>query len=348
MKLTKKMRCAMIICVLGLTLGSHFSAYGQIIDPTTPRAWRAYGGHSFTASFVELKGDVVVLKGEDGSTPKVPLHMLVPEDQALAKELGAQIAAGGAFAVKPGSGNRLAEFVDGPAKGNFALYENEKFVVRIAPNARIVIQCLEDGKPVGKPIEVLMGHIFQDLKTRNPVRRSIVSFAEAYHPVLQPDVVNLEGFLGDKIPFGFTIAFEGQSIHLAGWVEDPTPGSPGDYTPAFKFARSHSFEAHVLVTDQKIALKPFSLEINPLKGKAFTQPYGERLQGGDVALRTIAIKGAVFGSRRLGLAVGPSRAAEMHISLRSDNPIFNGFQVCLQKRTPELRDPSCRITLTID
>lgn len=349
MKRTKKLCVFAITCVWVLMISCGLCARGEIVDPTASREWHAYGGHTMTASMVKLSGDAVVLKGADGSVRNVPLHMLIPEDQALAKEWGARIAAGGTHAIKPGKGKELATFAEGPGKGNFAFYEHENFVVSISPVARISIQCLEAGKPVGKPVGVEMGHRYQDLKARTTQTRKIVSFTEAYHPVLQPDVVTLEGVLSGNVPFGFTLAIEGKSIHVSGWVEDPTPsGDPTDYAPTFRFPRSHSFEAHVLVADQKIALKPYSLEVNPLRGKVFTIPYGDRAEGYDVPIRSVSIKGPIFGIRRLSVAYGSSSAGEMRLQFAMYPMPYTGFRVRLLKKDATLRDSVCRMTLTID
>lgn len=349
MKLTKTPRFFVIIFFAVQIVSFGFWARAQGVDPTAPRDWRAYGGHTMTAGFVKLNGDAVVLKGADGSVRNVPLHMLIPEDQALAKELGAQIAAGGTHAVKPGKGKELATFVEGPGKGNFAYYEHENFIVRISSAAKISIQCLEDGKPVGKPIAILMGHSYRDLQADRSPERQIVSFAEEYHPVLQPDAVTLEGVLTDNVPFGFTLAFEGPSIRASGWVNDTTGVRDSrDYRPSINFAVSHQFEAHVLVVDQKAAVQHCSLEIDPLKGKAFSHPYGENAQAVTMPLRTVAVKGDVFGSRQLSISVGPSRAGEMYLFTSYSTPIYHGFQLILQKKNPASCKPPCPITLTIN
>jgi len=349
MKLIKKLRFSAIMSVLVLTISCGFSVRAERVDPTASREWRAYGGYTLKAALVKLDGDEVVLKAADGSVRNVPLRMLIAEDQTLAKELAAQLAAADLPAAMSGSGNRLSEFTEGPGKGYFAFYENKNFILSISPEAKIRIQCLDAGKPIGKPIDVDMGHSFISPETHRPEPRRILSFSEAYQPVLQPDTVTLEGLLVDDIPFGFSLAFEGQSIHLSGWVEDSTaPRDSKDYIPAFKFASTHSFAADVMVEDQKKALEVFWLDVNPLKGRAFKQFYGERPLEMNTALRSVSFHGDIFGSRHLSVSPGPSRASELRLTSRNTTPIFSGFELGLVKRKPELRDPMCRITLTIN
>ena len=349
MKMIKKMFLAAIVGVLGLTMVGDFSARGAVADPKVPREWRALGGFSFTAEFVELKDDNVVLKAADGSVRNVPLHLLVAEDQAFAKEWGTRVTSVGAFSTKPGSGSRLAAFTEGPGKGNFAWYENEKFIVRITPTAGVFIQVLEDGKPVGKRIRLSAGHAYRPPKSSSAKLRRIVSFSEDYTPLFQSDVMTLEGVLEGDIPFGFTLTIEGQSIHVSAWVDDPSVKiHPDNYLPAFYFDASHTFEAHVLVSEQKEMLKEFSIEVKPLKGKAFTLPYGDVVKRCDMPLRSFEIKGPVFGSRNVSVSVGPSRAGEMFVRFNFQGTPVSGFRLSLQKQDYALRDPTCRMTLTID
>ena len=350
MRITKKLGLTTIVCVLGLTLIGGFSARGAVVDRTAPREWRAVGGFTFTAEFVELKGDTVVLKAADGSLRNILLHLLVAEDQALAKEWGTpRVTSVGAFATKPGSGNLLATFTEGPAKGNFAWYENDKFSIRVTPTAGISIQPLEDGKPVGKRIRLSLGHAYKPPKASSAKLRPIVSFSEAYPPLFQSDVMALEGILEGNIPFGFTLTIEGQSIHVSAWVDDPSVKVHSEnYLPAFYFDAYRTFEAHVLVTEQKELLKEFSIEVTPLKGKTFTLPYGDVVKGCNMPLRKFEIKGPIFGSRRVSVSAGPSRAGEMFVRFNFQGTPVSGFRLGLQKQNYGLNDPLCRMTLTID
>lgn len=350
MKRIKRLGMPAIVCLGVLVLAMCSASLAENADPRAPRTWRAMGGHALPATFVAVQGNAVVLKGEDGVERSVPLHLLMPAEQALARQFAERMASGGIYDTKPGGGNQLATFTEGPAKGFFAQHETPYYIARMTSRAALTIQCLEDGKPVGKPISVSLGHFSLDAR-RQPRSRAIATFKESYPPILQPTRMTLEGTLADNVLFGSTIAFEEKAVHLWGWVEDPTGiKDPTVYTPGFVFPASHRFEPHVLVVDQKEAVKAYSVEANPLRGRVFTLPFGDIPRGAEIRqpLRSMAIKGPLYGSRQVRVDVGPSRAGEMRLIFRSHGALFNGFSVQLEKSNPALRDETCRISLVIE
>ncbi len=337
--------CAFVAATMG---GSH--ARGSTLAPTEPRLWRAHGGHALMATFMGLSEGSVALKDADGIIRNIPASLLLPEDQSLAQAFAALTSAGALYGVKPGGGNRLSVFTDGPGKGLFALHTNDHYVVRITDMATISIQCLEDGKAVGRPIEIRLGHVYTDRRTRTPRQREIRSFNEAYAPVLQPDAVTFEGVLADNVRFSSSVAFEDNAIHTWGWVEDPAGiAAPTEYSPYFLFPPSHSFRPEVPVVEQKAILEPFWLSVNPSRGRMLTLPYGEiAREHNKVPMRSVEINGPVFGSRKVSVTLGPSRAGELFLLFGAYNPPHRGFRVRLEKRDAALRNPDCRITLRIN
>ena len=339
----RKMGAALVVLAIGLTNG-----FSQSEDPGAPRLWRATSGHALKAAFVEIKAGGVVLKTEDGQLRSVPLNLLLPSDQATAKAFSERIASGGNFPVKAAAPGGLPAFTAGPGKGLFAFYTNANFMVRVTDKAVATIICLEDGKPVGKPIHIRTGYTVPDPKIRDGKPRAIASFDAGPGPLLQPRNIALTGLLADNVRFGYQIAIEDNAIHTWGWAEDP-PGIalPTRCTSSFVFPASHSFEAHVLVVDQKAAVKDLSLALKPLKGKDFTLPYGEIPREYDIPLRSATVEGPVFGTRRVRIDVGSSRNAEMRCNVGSGSPLYRGYTLRLTKKDAAARDDTARITLTI-
>ena len=66
------------------------------------------------------------------------------------------------------------------------------------------------------------------------------------------------------------------------------------------------------------------------------------------ALKAAEIKGPVFGARRLSLAPGHSRSAEMSFCFRSLGPLYSGYEMRLVKKDNASRDETERITLKIE
>lgn len=335
---------AMVVLAIGIA-----SARGQGEDPRAPRLWRATTGQTLKAAFVEIKAGAVVLKAEDGQLRGVPLNLLMPKDQAVAKDFAERMGAGGMFAVKPALPGRLPTFAEGPGKGFYAFYTNANFIVRVTDKAAASVLCIENGKPVGKPIQVNPGHLFVGPDNPTPRARAIASFDAVPGPLLQPKIISFTGLLKDDVRFGFNIAIEDTAVHTWSWAEDP-PGiaQPTQCIPAFQFAASHSFEAHVMVVDQKAAVKDLSLVLEPMKGKEVVLPYGDIPKGFKGAMKSAEIKGPVFGSRRLSLAPGRSKNAEMEFYSAGHGALFSGYNIRLVKKNAASKDDAERITLKIE
>lgn len=348
MKLRNLMRMVEVAITLVVATMSLSNVQGDEVDPRAPLLWRAISGHVLKAEFLDLKAGVVILKSEDGEVRNVPLNLLMPEDQAVAKTLAKRMTSGGLFAFKSGAKGELPVFTEGPGKGAFAFYTNANFMVSVSEKASITITCLENGKPVGKPILAKWNCSYVVKKKGGSPNRSIVSFDEDYAPVLQPDILTLSGLLQDKVRFGFDLAIKKNTIQIGGWIEDP-PGlqSPTLFTPIFTFRSSHSFGAQVMVVDQKAAVKDLSLTLTPMKGKSLDLPYGDIPKDYAVPLLSAEIKGPVFGSRRVSLAVNRSQAAEMRFE-SNGGPVFGGFKMSLLKKDNASRDDTIRMSLTID
>jgi hypothetical protein len=201
---------AMVVLAIGIA-----SARGQGEDPRAPRLWRATTGQTLKAAFVEIKAGAVVLKAEDGQLRGVPLNLLMPKDQAVAKDFAERMGAGGMFAVKPALPGRLPTFAEGPGKGFYAFYTNANFIVR--------------------------------------------------------------------------------------------------------------------VTDKEAVL-----------------PYGDIPKGFKGAMKSAEIKGPVFGSRRLSLAPGRSKNAEMEFYSAGHGALFSGYNIRLVKKNAASKDDAERITLKIE
>lgn len=341
------MGVAIAMVVTGISLSETNAA---TVDPSVPILWHATGGHVLKAAFVDLKAGVVILKGEDGQIRNVPLKLLMPEDQVVAKALAERLVSGEAFAGKPPAANdKLAVFTEGPGKGFFAFYTNANFIVRVNDRAVATIICLENGQPVGKPIVVKSGYSYSDPETQRETARNIVSFDEAYAPMLQPGSITLTGVLQDNVRFGYNLTIKNNTIQTWGWVEDP-PGlkTPSSCNPAFAFSASHSFDPYMLVVDQKAAVKDLSFVGNPVSGKAFTLQYGDIAQGYDVPIRSAEIRGPVFGSRRVSLSIKRSQAAEMRFSTTGHGPVYGGYEVRILKKKQAARDDTVQFSLTID
>lgn len=82
MKTRSKLLTGFLVAVLGAG-----SAFAEV------RTWTDSKGRQVIASFVQLEGENVVLKTQDGALHKFPLTMLSAEDQALAKTMKPEAAA---------------------------------------------------------------------------------------------------------------------------------------------------------------------------------------------------------------------------------------------------------------
>ncbi len=344
--LVRIMGVAITMVVMRISLSG---AHGATVDPRAPLLWHATGGYVLKAEFLDLKEGVVILKDEEGQIRNVPLNLLLPEDQTVAKNLAERITSVEKLASKPGAKNLLSVFTEGPGKGFFAFYTSPNFIVRVSDKAVATITCLENGEPVGKPITIKSIYTYDDKKTGRPANRSIVSFDEAYAPVLQPSTLTLSGLLEDNVRFTFNLVINNNAIQTWGWVEDP-PGIqvPTACNPTFLFAASNSFGPYVMVVDQKEAVKDLSLVANPVKGKPFTLQYGDVPKDYNVPLLSAEIKGPVFGARRVSVSINRSKEAEMLFVPTAHGPVYSGFEVTMYKKNNASRGDTVRLTLTID
>lgn len=312
------------------------------------QVWRAYGGHAITAEFIEIKAGAVVLKGEDGTMRQVALTLLIPEDQARAKKLDEQKRSAPSHAVAKAAAGKLPLFSEGPGKGFFAVYTHENFVAQLGADAVLRVQCMENGTAVGKPLQVYLWSYYKDPDKKDQ-RRTILSFKEEYTPVIQPNRLLIEGLMKDGVQFGLGLKFKDNQIETWGWVEDPKGiAQPTECYPVCSFAKTHTFPADLLVVEQKKILAPFSMKVEPLRGKAVVHPYGDRAQGFNQPSKSVEILGPVFGGRKVSLSLISSKACDLRVWNRAAVAPVEGFDVRLQKEDPKSRDEKLRMILTID
>jgi hypothetical protein len=319
-------------------------------SPAGLRAWKSATGHEIIAEFLEVKNGAVLLKDANGAVRNIRLVLLSAEDQKLAQELQQQKgAAPSASATAQTASDRLPVFTDGPHKDFHAVYTCPNFVARMRPDTTVDIQCMENGKPAGKPIRLASYHAYHEPKQNRTVGRRIVSFDKVSEPTLTPGVLYFEGMLDDQVKFGVGVEFKANTVQAWGWVEDP-PGidKPTSYFRYFSIPDLRTFEAHVPVAEQKKILEPYSINVKPAKGKSIDYPYGDVVKGWASGASQVTVNGPVFEKRMISFTPGTAKEGTLQPWIYPSFAPYQGYQVRLRKADKAFRSDRCRIILTVN
>ncbi len=131
--------------------------------------WTSVSGAELEARFVGIENEQVILQPEEGDEAVIRLNLLVPADQARARELQASrdpTDADTDDADDDDDGQaRLPVLRDGPGEGQHAYYSHAHFDAWVRPNGRLYIHPKEEGERVGRAffvrprvIETVSGH----------------------------------------------------------------------------------------------------------------------------------------------------------------------------------------------
>ena len=167
---------------------------GKKIPEDPFRVWTSYNGPTVKAEMMELDQGTIVLRGEDGAVMRMRLALLSPADQQFAKERQEALSkAAAADAASPSAKNRLPTFKDGPGKGYFAFISQPTYQARVNASAQVSVQCLDAGKPVGKPIHLRAHYSHYEPARKRSVGRPVVSFKKKTAQTLKPGVMAFRG-----------------------------------------------------------------------------------------------------------------------------------------------------------
>lgn len=130
------------------------------------------------------------------------------------------------FAIAAAPAGSAAEALpvlkEGKWQGQHAVYECRNFRAQMDASGALSLQCLENGKPVGKPFACLVLACYYDTpKKVHQQPRPVVRFDNPPEPVVQPSKIQLQGLLSENVRFKVEYEFRGTDIIAAGGCIDP-------------------------------------------------------------------------------------------------------------------------------
>lgn len=310
------------------------------------QTWTSLTGHQIVAEFVEIKGENLVLKGEDGAEYKVRLPMLVAKDQARAKELEEKRSKD--IAQTSGSkSNRLPIFTSGPGKGSYAVYKHENFTAEVDARGFIAVQCLEDGKAVGKPLRLTF--FYNYYRHGKGYLRSVENFDKFPAPTLSPTLLRYEMTLQDEVTSVTNYEFVDNTIQAWGWVIDPS----GIKQPTYQridvyFRPSHTFPPEMYVNEQKKILEPYTLIVNRKKEGITRFPYGNAVPRLPSIAQEMSVEGPIFGKRKVSVSIKSRNRTTLDVINYPNYAPYQGYTARLKKETQASKSDNERLIITID
>ena len=310
------------------------------------QTWTSLTGHQIVAEFVEIKGENLVLKDQDGIERVIRLPMLTSADQARAKGLEKKRSKGDAQTTGSSS-NRLPIFTAGPGKGSHAVYTHKNFTAKVNARGFIEVQCLEDGKAVGKPLLVYYRYDFY--RHGKHFTRPVTAFDKFPTPTLSPTLLEYETTIKDGATSGINYAFIDNTIQVWGWVIDP----PNLKEPTFirletRFRASHTFPPEMYVSEQKKKLKPFTLVVHEKKKGVSRFPYGNAVQRLPRYANQMTVEGPLFGKRNVSVSIQSRNKTTLDIYNYRNYAPYQGYLARLRKDNQASKSDLERMIITID
>jgi len=313
---------------------------------TDIQTWTSLTGHQIVAEFVEIKGENLVLKDEDGVERVIRLPMLTSADQARAKELEKKRSKGDAQTAGSSS-NRLPIFTAGPGKGSHAVYTHKNFIAKMDSKGSISVQCLEDGKPVGKPINVYF--VCDYTEHRKYLTRAVTSYEKFPEPTLSPTVLEYEATLKGGLKCCFNFEFSDNTIQMWSWLINPkeiTPASRSRLT--VRFTPTHTFPVDMYVSEQKKILEPYTLVVNDNTKGVLRLPYGNSISGISSSAREMFVDGPLYGKRKVSVSVKSRNKTRITFYIYPKYAPYQGYSAFLRKNDETSKSDIERMILTID
>ncbi len=285
------------------------------------REWSVTRGTNIRASFVELKGDKVVLRNEAGELVEIPLAQLTGADQVHARKSAMARPAGPAGAAR-GPANVLPTVADGKWKEVYAFHESPKMDVTIGTNGFATIYLKDQGQRVGPPIPTRWGIRYSDGSPTGKTR-FVEYFQDAPPPGAIKDRLELNGMAQDKTKFETEFVFEANAVEMR--VEFREPASvnyKGGLKVGISIPASHNFPENTTFEETKKTCAGYTLAFDEAKGGTV------ELKFHSVATLTNMIESATikgpWGPRVLTIT---QRRGAVSIGNYPSTPIWRGFGI---------------------
>jgi len=311
--------------------------------------WHSRAGQSMRAEFLEVQYGEVWLRGTNNLVFKIPLVALTPEGQQLARDLEAQRQAGPAMQTQSVASNQLPVFLDGPAAQCNAIFNHKNFIATVDAEGEMKIVCLDQGKPIDKPLFINFGCSYSQPGKRRSYRRPVAYFDNPPKPSENSPELTYKGRMKDNVEFEITYEFKDNSIQAWGWIQDPDDISfPSRFGLGLRFTATHRFAPDVPLEERKKQLEGFELVVNPIDGKSVTYPFWQSTQRLALPAKRVEILGDVYGERRIYVTIPSTKIAQLHPRVYTGNAPHAGFSVGLRKSSYSSRNRNERLVLTID
>lgn len=308
--------------------------------------WTSLTGHQIVAELVEIEGENLVLKDQDGAKRVVRLPLLIPADQARAKELNEKRKQD-TVQTKSASPDRLPVFTEGPGKGYHAVYKHEKFIAKMDSKGTITVQCLENGEPVGKPLGI---YYACDYTLRRKYHtRPVISYDKFPAPTMTPKLLEYEATLDGDVECCFRYEFVDNTIQLWSWLVDPHEIEPPTRSRmTIRFESTHKFPVDMYVSEQKKTLEPYTLVVNNDKKGIKRYPYGDATQYIEGPAREMFIDGPLYGNRKVSVFLKSRNKTHITFYIYPKYAPYQGYSAFLRKSDEKSRSDNERMILTIE
>lgn len=245
----------------------------------------------------------------------------------------------------------LPTFQEGPEKGFHAVFRKPKFEAKIKSTGSLVLQCLDKGKPVGKPITVGPTYGYTDSNKRWHGRTVKQFTVYSQQPTLSPKKIQIEGELTDGVTFGLVYEFLNNQVSVSGWVVDPPSIQyPTSYNITSYFYAVKEFEPTVPVADRKKEMAPYSVSVTPVSGSTKKYPYGDVAKGmSSSAVKKVLLQGPLYGPMtKVSLSAFSPSKAPLQVWIYQDFAPYQGYSVSLRKQDKASRDPNQKMILKVE
>lgn len=254
-------------------------------------------------------------------------------------------------ATKASTEPKLPTFTGGDADGLHALYRKPKFEAKVLANGALLVQCLEKGKPVGKPLRVSPTYGYTDSAKKWHARKvsSLTVFPQ--QPTRAPKKLQIEGELTDGVTFGLVYEFLNNQISASGWVVDPEGITYRTaYSLGCSFSAVKEYAPEVPVAERKKEMAPYSVTVTPVSGKTQKFPYGNVAKGmSSSQVKNVAVQGPVYGlMNKVSVSAFSSAKAPLQVWIYPDFAPYQGYSVALKKIDNASRDPNQKMIIKVD
>lgn len=314
--------------------------------PPELQTWSSLSGQTIVATIVGVQQNMVSLQNTNGVVLRIRIGDLTPPGQAAIAAWVEREKRGPAYQTEGVVSNKIPVFTEGPGAKYYAVYTHPNFIARITADAQVRITLMDGTNAIGKPLVMRALHYYVPWRERT---RAIVKFDACPPPTLTPKEVTFTGQMTDGVTFSWSYAFVDNTVQGWGWIRDPTGiEHPTRYQLRVYVPESYAFENSVPLEERRRLLAPFSLRVDPPKGKTVIYPFWQGQETLIGSGEKVYVDGPVYGARRLAVTASNFKEGRLIPLIYRGKAPYEGFTVALLKNEIDKRSDRFRLIVTID